>query len=398
LVVGAALSILGSSAARAHDRTISYSGWVIEGRRAEVAVRLTQLDVSRFPWAASAGDALDDTLGRYLTAQLQLLAGEQVCDVIGGPQSLAAAAGRLAFEWRVACPADGPLRIRSQVFLDVVPSALHFARVARDRHAPLERVLSEAEPTWPLDNPPTATASQAEGTTLFGYLALGVEHILTGYDHLAFLAALLLIGGSLRSGAAVVTGFTVAHSITLALTVLGIVRPATVSIESLIGLSIALVAAENLWLSGPRSVAVPAAITGGLALLAVAAARGYGEVSAVTLAGMALFSGCYLGLLRRVTQPSSLRWGIAFLFGLVHGFGFASVLIEAGLPARRLMSALFGFNAGVEIGQLAMVALLWPALQWISRGSTRRRLAVLQYGSAVVLALGVFWFVERAYG
>ena len=99
-----------------------------------------------------------------------------------------------------------------------------------------------------LDQPAASGSTVGAGTSLGEYIALGIEHILTGYDHLAFLLALLLIGSSLGEVAKVVTGFTVAHSITLGLTILGYVRPEARSVEALIGLSIALVAAENVWL------------------------------------------------------------------------------------------------------------------------------------------------------
>src|SRR5205823_4014675 len=147
---------------------------------------------------------------------------------------------------------------------------------------------------------------------------LGIEHILTGYDHLAFVLALLLIGASIGEVARVVTGFTVAHSITLALAVVGWVRPSAAPTEALVGLSIALVAAENIWLVGTRTAVVPVVISATLAVLAVAATAGYGRVPALVLAGLALFSACYFGLLARATRKRSLRWAAAFLFGLVH--------------------------------------------------------------------------------
>jgi hypothetical protein len=113
---------------------------------------------------------------------------------------------------------------------------------------------------------------------------------------------------------------------------------------------------------------------------------------------LALFAICYFGLLTRVSSTGALRWGIAFIFGFVHGFAFAAVLVEAGLPTERLAAALFGFNAGVELGQLAAVAAVWPLLHLLSRRDDGWRLAVLNYGSAAVLTLGVFWFVSRAFG
>ena len=376
--------------AAAHDRTTSYSTWDVRGRQAFVTVGLSALDVSRFPWAAAADR--EEALGAYLAHHLRLLAGETACTPVAEPRALDAGPGRVVYEWRVDCPPDGPLAIHSNL-LELAPGHLHFARLTRDGALPAERVLGERERSWVLDAPAGASAS----ASLAAYVRLGVEHILGGADHLAFLLALLLLGGGLAEVARLVTGFTVAHSLTLGVAVLGYVHPDRAAVEALIGLSIALVAAENIWLGRERTLALPATAAGGLGVLATLAAAGWGRVPAITLGGVGLFALCYFGLVRRVSSAGALRWGIAFLFGLVHGFGFAAVLTEARLPADRLVPALFGFNAGVELGQLAVVALVWPAVRSIQTRS-RLRVAVVEMGSVVVLALGLFWFVSRAYG
>jgi HupE / UreJ protein len=397
--VGAALLLFaacGAAPAPAHERTVSYSTWEIDGARARITVRLTPLDVSRLPWAAGAGSEVDRRLGIYLTERLTLRADGAPCPVVGGPIRLATAADRIVFSWEVACPSARALVLRSAVLLDVAPSHLHFARVRPAGQAGLERVLSEAAPTWALGD---AGAHAAIGDSLVDFLLLGIGHILTGYDHLVFLLALLLFGGTLSDLVRIITGFTVAHSITLALAVFGTMRPAAAPIEALIGLSIALVAAENLWLAGGRRAVVRWAVAASLFCLAAAAAWGEGSVPALTLAGLAVFAACYFGLVARVARPAPLRAAVAFVFGLIHGFGFAGVLLEAELPRVRLARALFGFNAGVELGQVAAVLALWPLLQLTRRwraGALHG--AVVEYGSAVILAVGVFWFVSRSYG
>jgi hypothetical protein len=113
---------------------------------------------------------------------------------------------------------------------------------------------------------------------------------------------------------------------------------------------------------------------------------------------VALFAGCYFGLLARAERPAGLRATVALLFGLVHGFGFAGVLAGLGLPRARLLPALLGFNLGVEAGQLTAVAIAWPLLRMAFRRGERWRLALVDYGSASALAVGVFWFVSRAFG
>ena len=177
------------------------------------------------------------------------------------------------------------------------------------------------------------------------FLPSGIHHILIGPDHLLFLIGLLLMGGSIRQLALVVTAFTVAHSITLSLAALNIVSPSPRLIEPAIALSIVYVGADNLLIKDGRDV----------------------------------------------------RAWIAFAFGFIHGFGFANVLREMSLPARALGWSLFSFNVGVEIGQLAVVIVVASALALVRARSPEagRRLATI--GSVVVIAAGGFWFVQRVF-
>ena len=115
--------------------------------------------------------------------------------------------------------------------------------------------------------------------------------------------------------------------------------------------------------------------------------------------GLALFTFCHFGLLARAERPARLRTAVAFAFGLVHGFGFAGVLAEMELPSNRLVPALFGFNIGVEIGQLSVVALVWPALRLLARvRDTRWLQSIAEIGSAAICGLGLFWFLTRMFG
>jgi hypothetical protein len=175
------------------------------------------------------------------------------------------------------------------------------------------------------------------------FLVLGIEHILSGWDHLLFLLGLLLRGGAWLSLAKIITAFTAAHSVTLALAVLNVVSLPDRLVEAVIALSIAVVAAENLFL---RPVV-------------------------------------------------SRRWIVSFGFGLVHGFGFSSVLRELGLPASGLLRSLVGFNAGVELGQALVVTVALPALLLVRK--TRWEPRVVWSSSAAIMLVGVILFVERAF-
>ena len=184
-------------------------------------------------------------------------------------------------------------------------------------------------------------AGQTLAEVFWDFIKLGVEHIITGYDHLAFLFGLLLATTTLLSVIKVVTSFTVAHSITLALATFNVVTLPSRLTESLIALSIAYVAIEN-------------------------------------------FTG----------KTFVHRWKITFLFGLVHGFGFSNVLREMELTRRHLAVSLFSFNLGVEVGQLCFVALVFPLILLVLKSKWKDR--VLTASSLVIMSLGFYWFVERA--
>ncbi len=389
-------ALLAPALAGAHGRSISYSSWQLSGDGAWITVRIPRLELTRLQLDPVADPTARASVGQLLADSIRLEGDGIPCPPTAEPLARGAPEGWVVYAWRVRCPSPGALVLSSSLLLDVAPSHLHFARVSDPgSEGVLERVLSEAEPSWALR---PAAAESAVGTSFTAYLALGVEHILSGWDHLAFLLALLLLATTAREVVALVTAFTVAHSVTLGLAVLGVLRPEATAVEALIGFSIALVAAENGWLLGGRGRAVPVLLTLGLLAMAAASWAGLGSVSALTLAGLALFSAAHFGLLRGA-GPSALRAAVAFAFGLVHGFGFAGVLAELELPASRLVPALFGFNLGVELGQLGVVALVWPGLLLLGRiAQGRWRRPVAEVGSAAVCGLGVFWFVFRTFG
>jgi hypothetical protein len=364
---------------------------------AVVYARISLLDLSRLGLDPRIDMGSDGPAARYLADHLGLVRGGVPCELEGAPEAVTAPEGWVRFRFRLACRSSGADVIGSRILLAVAPSHMHFARV-EGASGVLERLLIESESRFALPDGDTAVERQAAGSSLGSYLELGVEHILTGWDHLAFVLALLLLATRLSEVAMLVTAFTLAHSVTLGLAVLGLVKPEPVAVEALIGFSIALVAAENGWLLGGRGRAVPIVVCGGLLLLALFGLFGVGAVSALALLGLALFSGCHFALLGRVERPARLRAAVAFAFGLVHGFGFAGVLAEMALPNERLVPALFGFNAGVEIGQLGVVLLSWPLLRWLLRSRLEWHRAVSEWGSAAVCGLGVFWFLSRSLG
>ncbi len=192
----------------------------------------------------------------------------------------------------------------------------------------------------------TAQREEAEDApTFWGFLRLGVEHIWTGYDHLLFLFALLVVCRTFKSIVAIISCFTLAHSLTLALATLDVVNLPSRFVEPAIAASIVFVGLENIW--------------------------------------------------RRGEEPKG-RWALTFGFGLIHGFGFASVLKDLGVGqgGQGLAMPLFTFNAGVELGQIAIAAIVLPIV-WRLRKNEK----FLQRGvpalSAVVALAGLYWLLER---
>lgn len=417
--------LLGAADAGAHTRSVSYSSFLVGTDGADVSLRMPLLELSRlgpaalppdvFADARSAaldGDGLPDPRAgasageaaeRFADA-LVLVSNATVCPPSTPVRRAPDAPGWIRYRWRVACPTTtGALEIRSRVLLDVAPSHLHFARV-RFEATPeriREQVLTEAAPRFVLQGEPASDPSRDPASEIgsgFGdYLELGVRHILSGWDHLAFLFGLILLSDRVGTIARLVTGFTLAHSLTLALGVLDLVHPRAAAVEAVIAFSVALVAIEKGWLVAGRPRLIPACLLAGLALLALASAVSAASLPTVTALGLILFTACYFAIAER-TQGDRFRIALTFAFGLVHGFGFAGILQELELPTDRLVPALAGFNLGVEIGQIGIVLLAWPALALARRVTAPDlQIGVRDLATAGLCGLGCFWLLERAF-
>ncbi|MBJ18600.1 MAG: HupE/UreJ family protein [bacterium] len=402
------VALLLSSSAMAHGRSISYSSWEIDATGAKVSLRLKLLELSRLgPQALPPGSlstaappGSPDLPARAFPTELVLIADGRPCSPESVAQRRPDAPGWIRYQWRINCPENAEhLAIRSQILLAVAPSHMHFARArfVEISDVAREQVLTEASPQFVLRQFGETRTETASGHRLVDYLVLGVEHILTGWDHLAFVFGLLLLSTRLADVARLVTGFTLAHSVTLALAVLDIVHPRAAAVEGVIAFSVGLVAIEKGWLLAGRPRIVPAMVLAGLGILAFAALAGIASIPLLTVVGLIVFSGCYFALIAR-SENEWLRVCLTFAFGLVHGFGFAGILVELALPADRLVPALLGFNLGVEVGQIGVVFALWPLL-WIGRRWTGPRFSHLagELSAAGLCGLGVYWLVERAF-
>ncbi|AKF07249.1 HupE/UreJ family protein [Sandaracinus amylolyticus] len=297
---------------------------------------------------ASAVLARGDDLGALLARGITIGDGTSACSAhAGAPSEVEGEDGppRLSLSIDYACP-PGDLVLRDDTIFptDAQHEAFVRIRFADDSDA---RVLRAGRQEVALGEPPSIPS------LLGRFLVEGVLHLVTGYDHLLFLLSLVLTAGglarregmrvALRDVAIVVTAFTLGHSVTLIAAALGVIVLPSRLVESVIAGSIAVVALLNVW---------------------------------------------------RPDERRSMPW-LALGFGLVHGFGFSGVLAELGLPAQARVLSLLAFNVGIELAQLAFVAVMLAPLAWLA-GKPGYRTWIVRGGSIAIALLALVWLVERA--
>jgi len=362
--------LMAPGGAAAHKPSDSYLGLDWHGQRLQgrwdIALRDLDADIGldadgdgQVTWGELKARHAD--IAAHALAHLQVLADGQPCRATAGEQLVDehTDGAYTVLPFTLDCPTSPrTLELRYGLFAAVDPSHRGLLRLT-DASGTRTAVL---DPNGPPQRFQRAGGDGTAGTlaTLWQFLREGVWHIWIGFDHILFLLSLLLpavlvwvpprwqpvprLRDAVIDVAKIVTAFTLAHSITLSLATLGVVALPSALVESAIAASVLLAALNNVF---------------------------------------PLFQG--------------RRWLVAFGFGLIHGFGFATVLAELQLPQGALLLALLAFNGGVELGQLAIVAVFLP-LAFALRGTAFYRRAVLQGGSWLIAALAAVWFVERAFG
>jgi hydrogenase/urease accessory protein HupE len=352
--------LLGAPLAWAHKPSDSYLDmrpqgkvievkWDIALRDLEIAVGLDTNGDRAITWGEVR--AQQPELERYLLPKLTMRAGELPCRIDAGPFQIERLSDGVYVSLALTstCPQAGPFTIEDTLLFDL--DTTHRSLVTwHDANGVRTLVLTPEQHR--------ATLSSQPRNRLFEFGRMineGVWHIWQGFDHLMFLIALLLPLGVARSSggqprwrqavrhvAGVVTAFTIAHSLTLSLAALKLVSLPVRLIETSIAISI-------------------------------------------VVAGLML-----------VLSKSHSRTGVAFAFGLIHGFGFANVLADMNLPRSELVQSLLGFNLGVEIGQGVIVATVLPILLW-ARSTRRYETVAIPVAATCIAVVGLAWAIERAF-
>lgn len=383
-----------ASGASAHTLSESHSSWQVSGNTVRVEMIVPELEAKRLSRTGTDLPSREE-FSRYLGERLSVLSNHKPCERTAGPTPLSAVPGFLRDELEFACPDGKNLAIQSSVFYDIVPSHTNFARVQIGDQDFFEQLLTSEHREVEITGGESHGTLQGAG--LLKFIEMGVMHIFTGIDHMAFMLGLVLISRRVKDLLLVVTGFTLGHSLTLALAVTGVLRPDAQFIDALVALTIVLIGAENVGDSTHRPLPVALGLGGLLFVMAIAKHLGLGITLPTTLLiGGGMFAAGYLMFAGQLRDASRARLLITLVFGLIHGFGFAANLLEMRLPPQRLTELLIGFNIGVEIGQLAVVlgALGIAALLGRVRLAMPRPLFT-DLAAAVLIGQGLYWFLGR---
>ena len=347
--------VLYAGTAHAHPAPFSYLDLRLNAAGIGGTLVVHDLDAAHDLGITVAETLLDPIVAaKYRDALVNLLAPRITIEFDGRPVPISWGAvdvvperQSLRFAFTIADSPPGHTAIRAYVF-PYDPIHQTFINLYEDDQLMLQAILDASRQRVEY----YAGTTQGRLAVIRTFVLSGIEHIMIGPDHILFLIGLLLLGGTLARLAGIVTAFTIGHSITLSLAALDMVTPPAYFIEPLIALTIVVVGADNL--------------------LVLKAAP-------------------------QQAKATDIRPWLAAGFGLIHGFGFAYVLKEFGLPQAALGWSLFAFNVGVEIGQLMIVLVVAGALMVLRSRSAAAGRVVAIVGSTAVIAAGVYWFMERVF-
>lgn len=362
----AAILLTAARPALAHPAPFSFLDLLIDDSGVRGTLIVHDLDAAHDLDIEPAEQLLDPRIAESYRARLQDLLAPRLRFSADGSTRLVEWTGLEAVPERFGLrlsftlgPRPGRLDIETVLF-PYDPIHQTFVNIYEDGALRQQSILTVDAPSLRF----FAGTTQGRWSVIRTFVASGIEHILIGPDHVLFLIGLLLPGGTLRRLALIVTAFTIGHSITLSVAALDVFTPPGRIIEPLIALTIVVVGTDNLFVI-PRATGATAAP---------------GKIDAS-------------GSTERDARPL-----FAGFFGLIHGFGFASVLKEFGLPTEALVWSLVSFNVGVEIGQLVIVGVAGTLLVLVTRARPALAARLARWGSIGVILAGTYWFVDRLFG
>ena len=375
-----------------HQRSESYSKWSVEEDENHTLVnvaftiRLSNLNKLEGPLVGEWEDRISAYIISSFTTDSDCLQESKHRVMTSRADDI------FRVSWTLSCN-QMLEEIKTNVFFDRDPTHSHIARYIYDLNLSTEKLFTTQTKTWNLKDIYSSKESSVN-SSFKEYVLLGIKHISTGYDHLAFLFGLLLLNQRLKRLVLAITGFTLGHSLTLSLAVLDLVRPVNSFIEALIGFSIALLGLEFLIRHSKSNSTYVKNISYFLFLFLLLYFIFSGGSNSLGLVGLFVFSFCYLTLVSK-NLSSFFSLFIASIFGLIHGFGFGGFLFEVGFSEDNILKTLFGFNLGVEIGQLMAMSLFILIIFGISKLDIKNKEYINPLLATFLVTLGTYWFVYR---
>jgi len=375
-----------------HQRSESYSKWSVEEDENHTLVnvaftiRLSNLNKLEGPLVGEWEDRISAYIISSFTTDSDCLQESKHRVMTSRADDI------FRVSWTLSCN-QMLEEIKTNVFFDRDPTHSHIARYIYDSNLSTEKLFTTQTKTWNLKDIYSSKESSVN-SSFKEYVLLGIKHISTGYDHLAFLFGLLLLNQRLKRLVLAITGFTLGHSLTLSLAVLDLVRPVNSFIEALIGFSIALLGLEFLIRHSKSNSTYVKNISYFLFLFLLLYFIFSGGSNSLGLVGLFIFSFCYLTLVSK-NLSSFFSLFIASIFGLIHGFGFGGFLFDVGFSEDNILKTLFGFNLGVEIGQLMAMSLFILIIFGISKLDIKNKEYINPLLATFLVTLGTYWFVYR---
>ena len=378
--------VIQCGSAHAHTRSQSFSSWTFDGQSASFVFAVDARRVTQLSQIYTDKGDLHALLIEHLRETIHVSQGKSSCERVE-MTPLGQSKTTLRVSGGFVCPhtiADENAVVTVAAFQIVSATHIHIARV---NHIAVisDTVLREGRSAFIL-------RSESTPRSFWEFIGVGFFHVLSGLDHLVFLAVLLIVAATPRAALFCITGFTLGHTISLALVTLGLLEPNTQLVESVIGFTIAVTALEAGARYGLDRQAAMISFAA-LSLIVVALPIGGGALFIGTGFMLAAFAFCMARLPDQVAL--SLLPIVTAAFGLVHGAGFAGGLLEFSFLRTEIFAPLLGFNIGVEIAQLAALALFCGLMLGLRHFHSIPAGFIERAASASIFALGCFWFAER---
>ena len=384
----------------AHYFSESFSKWNVVDNKVEANFSLLTLESTRIFQVENYQKIMfeenlseTDVFKIYLSQHLKVTSEGKNCSLVDEIKELNSQEGSLNLSLNFECPSNKEIKIINNALFNLVQSHIHIARIYIDNNLYTEKALFFNDQSIDLNE---EKENNSFSNSFYKFFSLGLDHILSGYDHLLFILGLLLLVTNLKRLLLVITGFTIGHSLTLSLSVINIIQVKSSLVEALIGYTIMFVGLEYLYKENNDHRVSMIFITTLSLLLLIFGNLINPNFPYFLILGILLFSLGYFYLLINLNSENNLLSIITIIFGLIHGFGFGGFLLGSKISSENIFSGLLGFNLGVEVGQIIFVLLILLIYKLLMTLKITKIIDVMKNLSFfLVVFFGFFFFIQR---